>query len=141
MLQPSYRNYRKAFKGRIPKGQHQGNLSFGTRGLRAVEGGRLTARQLEAARRALRRNLTREVKIWSLKFPDIPVSGKPSEVRRGKGKGANSYWATRIRPGHMIFEVSSVNTHSVQLAYNGLESAMKKLPRRCRIVVRSNVIA
>lgn len=140
MLQPAYRNYRKAFKGRIPKGLHHGNLTFGTSGLRAVEGGRLTARQLEAARRALRRNLTRDIKIWSLKFPDIPVSGKPSEVRMGKGKGSNSYWATRIRPGHMIFEVSGFNNQSTQLAYKGLESARKKLPMRCRIVERMKIV-
>lgn len=138
MLQPVYRNYRKAFKGRIGKGQHHGNLSFGDSGLRAVEGGRLTARQIEAARRALRRNLAWEGIIWSLQFPDIPVTGKPSEVRMGKGKGSVAYWATRIRPGHRIFEVGGVNPI---IAHKSLESAMKKLPRRCRIVQRSQALS
>lgn len=134
MLQPSYRKFRKAFKGRIGKGLHQSNLSFGTHGLRAIEGGRLTARQLEAARRALRRNLDREGHIWTCRFPDIPVSGKPSEVRRGKGKGAVAYWATRIRPGNILFEVSGI---SDEVALKSLESASKKLPRQCRIIHRN----
>jgi len=134
MLQPNFRKFRKAFKGRINKGYHFGGLSFGYYGLRTIEGGRLSARQIEAARRALRRNLDREGIIWTRQFPDIPVTGKPSEVRRGKGKGAVSYWATRIRPGHIIFEVRGV---SKDTAIKSLFSASKKLPRKCRIIKRS----
>lgn len=137
MLQPAYRNYRKAFKGRIGKGIHFGGLAFGTAGLRAIEGGRLTARQLEAARRALRRKLDREGYIWTRQFPDIPVTGKPSEVRMGKGKGGVVYWAARIRPGNIIFEVGGVNK---DLAGKSLLSAMKKLPMRCRIIERSKIL-
>lgn len=137
MLQPNFRKYRKAFKGRIGKGYHFGGLSFGYYGLRAIEGGRLSARQLEAARRALRRNLDREGIIWTRQFPDIPVSGKPSEVRRGKGKGSISYWATRIRPGQIIFEVSGVSN---EIALKSLLSAENKLPIKCRIIERPILI-
>lgn len=132
-MQPSYRKYRKAFKGRIGKGIHFSKLAFGRHGLRATQGGRLTARQIEAARRALRRNLGRDGSVWTCRFPDIPVSGKPSEVRRGKGKGAVSYWATRVRPGNILFEVRGAPN---EIAERSLLSASKKLPRSCRVIRR-----
>jgi large subunit ribosomal protein L16 len=147
LQQPSYRPYRKAFKGRIGSGYHMEGgrpaavsvggrgLAYGEWGLRAVEGGRLTARQLEAGRRALRRCLQREGQVWTRQFPDVPVSGKPSEVRRGKGKGAVSYWSARVRPGHIIFEVAEVSAAS--RAIQALEKASCKLPRQCRVVSRS----
>lgn len=136
LQQPAYRRFRKAFKGRIGGGYHIGGLAFGMWGLRAIEGGRLTARQIEAARRALRRGLDRDGVIWTRLFPDIPVSGKPSEVRRGKGKGAVAYWATRVRPGHIIFEVSDSGGVNELIAKKRLISAGKKLPMLSRFVKR-----
>ncbi len=142
LQQPSYRPDRKAFKGRIGSGyhnnQHNCGLIHGQYGLRAMEGGRLTARQLEAARRALRRSLVHSsvgsAQLWTRQFPDIPVSSKPSEVGMGKGKGAVSYWAALIRPGHIIFEVFVASGGSVLEVISSLEKAKDKLPRRCNVV-------
>ncbi len=134
MLQPNHPKYRKAFKGRIGSGYAQRELAHGDWGLRAEEGGRLTARQLEAARRVLRRTLQRLGTVWRRPFPAIPVSGKPSEVRRGKGKGSVAYWAARIRPGARLFEVGGAVKGS--LAREALTKAGVKLPIRTRLCER-----
>jgi len=134
MLQPNHPKYRKAFKGRIGSGYSLRELNQGDWGLRAEEGGRVTARQLEAARRSLRRTLQRLGTVWRRPFPALPVSGKPSEVRRGKGKGSVAYWATRIRPGARLFEVGGGVKEGVAL--EALGKAGVKLPIRTRLCSR-----
>jgi large subunit ribosomal protein L16 len=133
MQQPNHPKYRKAFKGRIGRGRYRKERSFGEWGLRSIEGARVSARQLEAARRSLRRSLQRQGTVWSRQYPAIPVSGKPSEVRRGKGKGGVAFWACRVRPGAWIFEVGGVEAY---IAKEALTKAAKKLPRHCRIEKR-----
>src|ERR1039457_1374815 len=106
MLQPKKTKYRKQFKGRIHGLTKSGaTLSFGAFGLKALEPERITARQIEAARRAITRQMKRQDRVWIRIFPDVPVSDKPAEVRMGKGKGAIEYWAARVAPGRIIFEV------------------------------------
>lgn len=139
MQQPNRPRYRKAFKGRIRRGYFRGGLEFGDVGLRAVEGGRVSARQLEAARRSLRRGLSREGVVWSRQFPYLPVTGKPSEVRRGKGKGGVSYWCARVRPGHPIFEVGG--NVSTEVAVTALKQAAHKLSVRTVISYRLQPLA
>src|SRR6266481_2069186 len=109
MLQPKRTKYRKAFKGRI-RGAAKGgfNLDFGSFGLKAMEPDRLTARQIEAARRAITRHMKRAGRVWIRIFPDVPVSSKPTEVRMGKGKGTPEFWVTRVKPGRIMFEVDGV---------------------------------
>ena len=109
MLQPKKTKYRKAFKGRI-SGAAKGwfNLDFGAFGLKAMEPDRLTARQIEAARRAITRHMKRAGRVWIRVFPDVPVSKKPAEVRMGSGKGAPEYWVVRVKPGRIMFEVDGV---------------------------------
>jgi len=134
MLQPKRTKFRKAHKGRIKGLATSGNsLSFGQFGLKAVEPERLTARQLEAARRALTRHMKRAGRVWIRVFPDVPVSKKPLEVRMGSGKGTPEYWVTRIKPGRIIFEIDGV---SVTLAREALDLAAAKLPIKTRFVER-----
>jgi large subunit ribosomal protein L16 len=134
MLQPMRTKFRKAHKGRIKGLATSGNsLAFGQFGLKATEPERLTARQLEAARRALTRHMKRAGRVWIRVFPDVPVSKKPLEVRMGSGKGTPEYWVTRIKPGRIIFEVDGV---SVALAREALDLAAAKLPIKTRFVER-----
>ena len=134
MLQPTRTKFRKAHKGRIKGLATSGNsLAFGQFGLKAVEPERLTARQLEAARRALTRHMKRAGQVWIRVFPDVPVSKKPLEVRMGSGKGTPEYWVTRIKPGRIIFEVDGV---TVQTAREALDLAAAKLPIKTRFVER-----
>jgi len=134
MLQPKRTKYRKAFKGRI-RGAAKGgfNLDFGSFGLKAMEPDRLTARQIEAARRAITRHMKRAGRVWIRVFPDVPVSKKPAEVRMGSGKGAPEFWAARVRPGRVLFELEGV---SAQVAREALELAAAKLPIKTRFVSR-----
>jgi large subunit ribosomal protein L16 len=134
MLQPKRTKFRKAHKGRI-HGQAKGGtaLNFGSYGLKAVEPGRVTARQIEAARRAVARHMKRSGRIWILIFPDVPVSKKPAEVRMGSGKGTPEFWAARVKPGRIMFEIDGV---SRQIAAEAFALAAAKLPIKTRLVVR-----
>ena len=134
MLQPKRTKYRKAFKGRI-HGQSKGGttLNFGSFGLKAVEPERVTARQIEAARRALTRFMKRQGRVWIRVFPDVPVSKKPAEVRQGKGKGTPEFWIVRIKPGRIMFEVDGVNEAT---AREGFALAAAKLPIKTKMVAR-----
>jgi len=134
MLQPKRTKYRKAFKGRISGAAKGGfNLDFGAYGLKAIEPDRLTARQIEAARRAITRHMKRAGRVWIRVFPDVPVSKKPAEVRMGSGKGAPEFWAARVKPGRVLFELDGV---PVQVAREALELAAAKLPIKTRFVAR-----
>jgi len=134
MLQPKRTKFRKAFKGRI-HGQAKGGttLVYGSHGLKVVEPERLTARQLEAMRRAIVRHMKRAGRNWMRVFPDIPVSKKPAEVRMGSGKGSPELWVARVKPGRIIFEIDGV---SDQVAREALELGAAKLPIKTRIVTR-----
>jgi large subunit ribosomal protein L16 len=134
MLQPKRTKYRKAHKGRI-HGTAKGGaeLNFGAYGLKAVEPGRVTARQIEAARRAVTRHLKRIGRVWIRIFPDVPVSKKPAEVRMGSGKGAPEFWVCRVHPGRIMFEIDGVPKLTAEEAF-ALASA--KLPIRTRFVSR-----
>ena len=134
MLQPSRRKYRKEQKGRNKGLATRGaSVSFGEFGLKATGRGRLTARQIEAARRAMTRHIKRGGRIWIRIFPDKPVTKKPLEVRMGKGKGNPEGWVAVVKPGRMMFELEGVPE---PIARRALELAAAKLPVRCRIVVR-----
>jgi large subunit ribosomal protein L16 len=134
MLQPSRTKFRKAHKGRIKGVATSGaTLSFGQFGLKAMEPDRLTARQIEAARRAMTRHMKRAGRVWIRIFPDVPVSKKPLEVRMGSGKGAPEYWVVRIKPGRILFEIDGVTT---ALAKEALSLAAAKLPIKTRFVER-----
>ena len=134
MLQPKRTNYRKAHKGRI-KGNAKGNtsLTFGAYGLKALEPERLTARQIEAARRAITRAMKRAGRVWIRIFPDVPVSRKPAEVRMGSGKGAPEFWVVRVKPGRIMFEIDGV---AQDLAREALDLGAAKLPIRTKFVTR-----
>ena len=134
MLQPKRTRFRKAFKGRI-SGEAKGGfeLNFGQYGLKAMEPERVTARQIEAARRALTRHMKRAGRVWIRIFPDVPVSKKPTEVRMGKGKGAPEFWAARVHPGRIMFELDGV---PADLAKEALRLAAAKLPIKTRFVER-----
>ena len=134
MMQPKKTKFRKAFKGRI-HGSAKGGyaLNFGEFGLKAVEPERVTARQIEAARRALTRHMKRAGRVWIRVFPDVPVSKKPIEVRMGKGKGAPELWIVRVAPGRIMFEVDGVPE---QLAREAFLLAAAKLPIKTRFVQR-----
>src|SRR3989475_4431866 len=109
MMQPKKTKFRKAHKGRIHGTATSGaTLSFGSYGLKAMEPDRLTARQIEAARRAITRHMKRAGRVWIRVFPDVPISRKPAEVRMGSGKGAPEFWAARVRPGRILFELDGV---------------------------------
>ena len=134
MLQPMRTKFRKAHKGRIHGLATSGNaLNFGRYGLKALEPERVTARQIEAARRAMTRHMKRAGRVWIRIFPDVPVSKKPIEVRMGKGKGAPEYWVCRIKPGRILFEVDGV---TVQVAKEALALAAAKLPVKTRFIAR-----
>ena len=134
MLQPKRTKYRKAFKGRISGAAKGGfNLDFGAYGLKAMEPDRLTARQIEAARRAITRHMKRAGRVWIRVFPDVPVSKKPAEVRMGSGKGAPEFWAARVKPGRVLFELDGV---PVTVAKEALALAAAKLPIKTRFVSR-----
>jgi large subunit ribosomal protein L16 len=134
MLQPKKTKFRKAFKGRI-RGPSKGGteLNFGQFGLKAIEPERVTARQIEAARRAMTRHMKRQGRVWIRIFPDVPVSKKPIEVRMGKGKGTPELWVCRIKPGRILFEIDGV---PVQVAREALDLAAAKLPIKTRFVQR-----
>ena len=134
MLQPMRTKFRKAHKGRIKGVATSGaTLSFGQFGLKAMEPDRVTARQIEAARRAMTRHMKRAGRVWIRVFPDVPVSKKPLEVRMGSGKGAPEYWVVRIKPGRILFEIDGVTT---AIAKEALGLAAAKLPIKTRFVER-----
>ena len=134
MLQPARTKFRKAHKGRIKGVATSGaTLSFGQFGLKAMEPDRLTARQIEAARRAMTRHMKRAGRVWIRVFPDVPVSKKPLEVRMGSGKGAPELWVARVKPGRILFEIDGVTT---ALAREALDLAAAKLPIKTRFVER-----
>ena len=134
MLQPQRTRFRKQFKGRIHGIATSGNdLTFGSFGLKALEPERVTARQIEAARRAITREMKRSGRVWIRIFPDVPVSKKPTEVRMGKGKGTPEFWACRIKPGRIMFEIDGV---PVELAREALRLGAAKLPIRTRFIQR-----
>jgi large subunit ribosomal protein L16 len=134
MLSPKRTKYRKAHKGRI-HGLAKGGtaLNFGAFGLKALEPERVTARQIESARRAITRAMKRAGRVWIRIFPDVPVSTKPAEVRMGSGKGAPEYWVCRVKPGRIMFEIDGV---SQELAREALTLGAAKLPIKTRLVTR-----
>ena len=134
MLSPKKTKYRKQFKGKI-HGTAKGGftLNFGSYGLKSVEPERITARQIEAARRAITRHMKRQGRLWIRVFPDVPVSTKPAEVRMGSGKGSPEYWVARIHPGRIMFELDGVPS---DIALRAFELAQAKLPIKTRIVSR-----
>lgn len=134
MLQPKRTKFRKQHKGRI-KGTAKGGttLTFGAFGLKAQEPERVTARQIEAARRAMTRHMKRAGRVWIRIFPDVPVTKKPTEVRMGKGKGSVEYWAAKVKPGRIMFEIDGV---SEEVAREALRLAAMKLPVKTRFVQR-----
>ena len=134
MLSPKKTKYRKQFKGRI-HGTSKGNtqLNFGSYGLKAVEPERITARQIEACRRAITREMKRQGRVWIRVFPDLPVSKKPTEVRMGKGKGSVEFWAARVKPGRILFEIDGVPE---DVAKEALRLGAMKLPIITRVVTR-----
>ena len=134
MLQPAKQKFRKQHKGRNTGIATTGNkVSFGEFGLKSVEGGWITARQIEAARVAINRHLKRKGKVWIRVFPHKPVTKKPAETRQGKGKGPVDHWVAVIKPGHVLFEIAGC---SLTLAREALGLADAKLPFRCRLVTR-----
>ena len=134
MLQPKRTKFRKAHKGRI-KGAAKGGtaLNFGSYGLKALEPSRVTARQIEATRRAVTRHMKRAGRVWIRIFPDVPVTKKPTEVRMGKGKGSVEFWAAKVKPGRIMFEIDGV---SDEVARQALTLGAAKLPIKCKIVTR-----
>lgn len=136
MLQPKRTKFRKQHKGRI-HGEAKGgfDLNFGSFGLKATQPERVTARQIEAARRAISRHMKRQGRIWIRIFPDVPVTSKPTEVRMGKGKGSVDYWAARVKPGRVMFEVDGVPE---PIAREALRLAAMKLPLKTRTVARED---
>ena len=134
MLQPKKHKFRKAFKGRISGDAKGGTaLNFGSYGLKAMEPERITARQIEAARRAIVRQMKRSGRIWIRVFPDVPVSKKPAEVRMGSGKGTPEFWAARVKPGRILFEVDGI---PIGVAREAMALAAAKLPIRTKFVER-----
>ncbi len=136
MLSPKRTKFRKQHKGRI-HGLAKGgtDLNFGAFGLKAVEPERVTARQIEAARRAMTRHMKRQGRVWIRIFPDVPVTQKPTEVRMGKGKGSVEYWAAKVKPGRVMFEIDGV---AEPVAREALRLAAMKLPIKCRFVQRED---
>ena len=136
MLQPKRTKFRKQFKGRI-HGEAKGGflLNFGSFGLKATEPERVTARQIEAARRAITRHMKRQGRVWIRIFPDVPVSSKPTEVRMGKGKGSTDYWAAKVKPGRIRFEIDGVGE---TIAREALRLGAMKLPVLTRVVIRED---
>ena len=136
MLQPKRTKFRKQFKGRI-HGEAKGGflLNFGSFGLKSTEPERVTARQIEAARRAITRHMKRQGRVWIRIFPDVPVSAKPVEVRMGKGKGSTDYWAAKVKPGRIMFEIDGV---SEIIAREALRLGAMKLPVTTRVVAKED---
>ncbi len=137
MMQPKRTKFRKAFKGRnvgVSKGGTA--LNFGSHGLKALEPERVTARQIEAARRAITRHMKRQGRVWIRIFPDLPVTKKPTEVRMGSGKGAPEYWACRVKPGRIMFEIDGVSNETANQA---LTLGAAKLPIKTRIIARLGI--
>ena len=137
MLMPKKTKFKKAHKGRI-HGESKGatELDFGSYGLKALTPERVTARQIEAARRAMTRAMKRQGRVWIRIFPDVPVSSKPAEVRMGKGKGAIEYWVVRVKPGRVMFEVDGIPE---ELARHALSLAAFKLPVKTKFITRKEV--
>ncbi len=134
MLLPKRTKFQKQHKGRIHGTAKGGtDLNFGNYGMKAVQPERITARQIEAARRAITRHLRRAGRVWIRIFPDVPVSSKPAEVRMGKGKGSTDHWAARVKPGRIMFELDGV---SEELARGAFERAAAKLPIKVKFVAR-----
>jgi len=136
MLSPKRTKFRKQHKGRI-KGEAKGgsDLNFGHYGLKALEPDRINSRQIEAARRAMTRAMKRQGRVWIRIFPDVPVSQKPIEIRMGKGKGSPEYWAAKVKPGRIMFEIDGVPE---PVAREALRLAAMKMSVKCRIVAREN---
>ena len=136
MLQPKRTKFRKQHKGRI-HGEAKGgfNLNFGSFALKAIEPERVTARQIEAARRAITRHMKRQGRVWIRIFPDTPVSAKPTEVRMGSGKGSIDFWACKVKPGRIMFEIDGV---AEPIAREALRLGAMKLPVTTRIVARED---
>jgi len=136
MLSPKRTKFRKAFKGRI-HGLAKGgsDLNFGSHGLKTIEPERITARQIEAARRAMTRHMKRQGRVWIRIFPDLPVTKKPTEVRMGKGKGSVEFWAAKVKPGRIMFELDGVTD---EVAREALRLAAMKLPVKTRVVTRED---
>ena len=134
MLSPKRTKFRKAHKGRIHGNAKGGTtLNFGAFGLNALQPERITARQIEAARRAITRHIKRQGRVWIRIFPDVPVSQKPTEVRMGKGKGTPEYWACRVKPGRILFELDGVEQ---ELAKRAFELGAAKLPITTKFITR-----
>ena len=134
MLQPKRTKFRKAHKGRIHGNAKGGtDLNFGSYGMKAMQPARLTARQIEAARRAMTRHMKRAGRVWIRVFPDVPVSQKPAEVRQGRGKGNPEFWVARIKPGRVMFEVDGVPE---DVALRAFELAAAKLPINTKFIQR-----
>ena len=134
MLQPKRTKFRKAFKGRIHGDAKGGTaLNFGAFGLKAMAPERITARQIESARRAITRHMKRQGRLWIRIFPDVPVSSKPAEVRMGSGKGNPEYWVARVKPGRIMFAIDGV---SHEIAAGAFERAAAKLPIKVKMVTR-----
>jgi len=134
MLQPKKTKFRKQFKGRIHGSAKAGfALNFGAFGLKSLEPERVTARQIEAARRAITRQMKRQGRVWIRVFPDVPISSKPAEVRMGSGKGAPEYWAARVHPGRILFEIDGV---PADVAQEALRLGAAKLPVKTKVVTR-----
>ncbi|HAD87392.1 MAG TPA: 50S ribosomal protein L16 [Rhodospirillaceae bacterium] len=134
MLAPKRMKFRKAHKGRIHGNAKGGTaLNFGSYGLKATSPNRITSRQIEAARRAMTRHMKRAGRVWIRIFPDVPVSQKPAEVRQGKGKGSPEFWAARVKPGRIMFEIDGV---PLDVAKKAMELAAAKLPIETRFVTR-----
>ena len=136
MLSPKRTKFRKQHKGRNAGNAKGGtNITFGSFGLKATTPERVTARQIEAARRALTRHMKRQGRVWIRIFPDVPVSKKPTEVRMGKGKGSVEFWAAKVKPGRVMFEIDGVGE---DVAREALRLAAMKLPVKTRIVQRED---
>lgn len=136
MLSPKRTKYRKQFKGRIHGDAKGGSeLNFGQYGLKATTPERVTARQIEAARRAMTRHMKRQGRVWIRIFPDVPVTSKPTEVRMGKGKGSVDYWAAKVKPGRVMFEIDGV---AEDIAREALRLAAMKLPVKTRFIERED---
>ncbi|KYG75274.1 MULTISPECIES: 50S ribosomal protein L16 [Roseivirga] len=139
MLQPKRTKFRKMQKGRIKGVAGRGHtLDFGTFGIKSLEPGWITSRQIEAARIAMTRAMKREGQVWIRIFPDKPITSKPAEVRMGKGKGAPEYWVAVVKPGTVLFEAAGVN---VELAKEALRLAAQKLPLSTKFIVRRDYVA
>lgn len=139
MLSPKKVKYRKAFKGRIKGVATSGTLlNFGAFGMKALEPTRITARQIEAARRAITRHLKRQGRVWIRVFPAIPATVKPAEVRMGSGKGSPEFWYARVHPGHVLFEIDGV---PIALAREAFALAAAKLPIKVKFIARIGEVA